>query len=85
MRNVLESRISLNVLQSALSENIGRCQEYLDCYLVALRIESVIDPALFSCLQDPCYLFQLSDVENLQDCQKRPFVEDFFESLKVFA
>ncbi len=65
MRYVLESRIPLNVLQSALSENIGGCQEYLDCYLLALRVESVIDSALLACFEDPRYFFQLSDVENL--------------------
>ena len=65
MRNVLEPRIPLNVLQSALSENIRGCQEYFDRYLIALRIESVIDPALLACLQDSCYFFQFSDVENL--------------------
>ena len=85
MRDVLESRISLNVLQSALSENIGRCQEYFDRYLVALRVESVIDPALLACFEDPRYFFQLSDVENFQDCQKCPLVKDFFESLQIFA
>ena len=85
MGDILESRIPLNVLQSALSENIGRCQEYLDCYLLALRVESVIDPALFACFEDPRYFFQLSNVKNLQDCQKCPFVKDFFESLQIFA
>src|SRR5690349_15833137 len=85
MRDVLESRISLNIFQPALPEDVRRCQEDLDRYLLAFWVESMIDAALFARLEYPGYFFQFSYVENLQDCQKRPFVKDFFESLQIFA
>lgn len=85
MRDVLESRIPLNIFQPALPEDVRGCQEDLDCYLFAFWVESMIDAALFARLEYPGYFFQFSDVENLQDCQKGPLVKDFFERLQVFA
>jgi len=85
VRDVLEPWISLNVFQSALSENVRRCKEDLDCHLLALRVESVIDPALLACFENPRYFFQLSNVENFQDCEKCSFVKDFLEGLQILA
>src|SRR6266567_2001257 len=85
MRNILESRISLDVLQSAVSEYVGCGEENLHRYFFSFWIYSMVDLAFLPRLHCAVEFFQDASVQHLENCHDCSSVKDLFERFRILA
>ena len=85
MGNILKPRISLDVLQSAVSEYVGCGEEDLHSYFLVLRVDPMIDLALLSRFHSTMKFFQDTSIQHLENRHYCSSIKDLFERFCVLT